>query len=614
VYNPTSQRRINRLHLKIPDEGDIHRAVVLLEDAFNVASLPGIPPNGLMLVRHFDLGFISHFSSSAAISQQIDARIRVMAGSAKRIDDEDLNGADVVWFEDALSPYLALAGLIARGRPPGAWYWQKAVPSWNPTTKPYRAILDLIQGAVETSGKAIAPALVLDRLVNLGREERLLGSMTQQHAEALFKLADIHPRDGPEKNAVSDPVVSLMSMGSVWQRALERWIARWGPRDNRSLWLMVSAIQCHNPAQIDGPHLVATARPSVAVIHRNGFRSMAFRKKASAPDRSGRSQNSVHPAGDSGSHGATINDRQQATEPNPSSEASAIAHFSKKRRFEKQPAVPEPYPMTKGPDPGAEPTVQLYDEAREQTAPNQLRKGKAAHDGRFASTHHAGFLFLVGVLSRLGIEEILRSQPQFADVNLPAHLLWALVEHLHLAVDDPVCSFLPGLPEVDGVEEFDFVAPQPWMSLLDHYPTNDADRVLRLSINDRKRKILSDNDTGVVLAVWGEQRPRGLDDWLRAHKIISDPIRPASDFDDIITAFLDILGIYLERRVNMDVRTLVNRQGVVATTKTHVDVLLVLKHADIRIRAAGLDIDPGWVPWLGRVVQYHYQEERIHHV
>ena len=43
--------------------------------------------------------------------------------------------------------------------------------------------------------------------------------------------------------------------------------------------------------------------------------------------------------------------------------------------------------------------------------------------------------------------------------------------------------------------------------------------------------------------------------------------------------------------------------GRVAFTDTHVDVLFDLGHADIRVRRAGLDIDPGWVPWLGRVVR-----------
>ena len=35
-------------------------------------------------------------------------------------------------------------------------------------------------------------------------------------------------------------------------------------------------------------------------------------------------------------------------------------------------------------------------------------------------------------------------------------------------------------------------------------------------------------------------------------------------------------------------------------------VLFDLTRVDIRIRRAGLDIDPGWVPWLARVVLFHY--------
>jgi hypothetical protein len=46
----------------------------------------------------------------------------------------------------------------------------------------------------------------------------------------------------------------------------------------------------------------------------------------------------------------------------------------------------------------------------------------------------------------------------------------------------------------------------------------------------------------------------------------------------------------------------------VVATRTHVDVLFPAAAADVRIRAAALDTNPGWVPWLGRVVQFHYLE------
>lgn len=44
----------------------------------------------------------------------------------------------------------------------------------------------------------------------------------------------------------------------------------------------------------------------------------------------------------------------------------------------------------------------------------------------------------------------------------------------------------------------------------------------------------------------------------------------------------------------------------VRLTRTHVDVHLEVDAPDMAVRLAGLDLDPGWVPWLGRVIAFHY--------
>lgn len=41
-------------------------------------------------------------------------------------------------------------------------------------------------------------------------------------------------------------------------------------------------------------------------------------------------------------------------------------------------------------------------------------------------------------------------------------------------------------------------------------------------------------------------------------------------------------------------------------TATHLDFDLMATTVDLALRLAGLDLDPGWVPWLGRVVRFHY--------
>lgn len=52
----------------------------------------------------------------------------------------------------------------------------------------------------------------------------------------------------------------------------------------------------------------------------------------------------------------------------------------------------------------------------------------------------------------------------------------------------------------------------------------------------------------------------------------------------------------------------VARPGRLRCNETHVDVFLSLSDVDLDIRMAGLDLDPGWVPALGRVVAIHYVE------
>jgi hypothetical protein len=46
--------------------------------------------------------------------------------------------------------------------------------------------------------------------------------------------------------------------------------------------------------------------------------------------------------------------------------------------------------------------------------------------------------------------------------------------------------------------------------------------------------------------------------------------------------------------------------GRLLANETHLDIDLLTQRVDIDMRRMGLDIDPGWVPWLGRIVTFHY--------
>jgi hypothetical protein len=66
---------------------------------------------------------------------------------------------------------------------------------------------------------------------------------------------------------------------------------------------------------------------------------------------------------------------------------------------------------------------------------------------------------------------------------------------------------------------------------------------------------------------------------------------------------------WCHRVARMHVAEIVARPGRVQVTPTSIDVVMPMSAVDVRIRRCGLDIDPGYLPWLGRVVHFHYHTE-----
>jgi hypothetical protein len=62
----------------------------------------------------------------------------------------------------------------------------------------------------------------------------------------------------------------------------------------------------------------------------------------------------------------------------------------------------------------------------------------------------------------------------------------------------------------------------------------------------------------------------------------------------------------LRRRLRLGIAELVRRPAWVSATRTHIDVVFALDQVDLRLRRAALDGDPGWLPWFGRIVAFHF--------
>jgi hypothetical protein len=63
---------------------------------------------------------------------------------------------------------------------------------------------------------------------------------------------------------------------------------------------------------------------------------------------------------------------------------------------------------------------------------------------------------------------------------------------------------------------------------------------------------------------------------------------------------------WLHRHARLGLVSLVRRPARLSLTSTHIDVRFPLAGADLRVRRAGLDLDPGWLPWFGRVLAFQF--------
>ncbi|MGB8908520.1 MAG: hypothetical protein WCC84_07195 [Candidatus Cybelea sp.] len=218
------------------------------------------------------------------------------------------------------------------------------------------------------------------------------------------------------------------------------------------------------------------------------------------------------------------------------------------------------YGATIGEDSVGERPPELDSQSVNDTPPDAEVRSESA--GEFASvqltargapTEAAGLFFLLNALRYLGIGRALESDPALADAGLAVRVLEHLAAHAQIDPTDPMLPWL-NLEIARSEEVYAVVHPSAdaWPKIFG--PSRHADP-----------------DCGYFVRAWSLAVRR----WCR-------------------------------RAGGLTVREVINRRGYVALSRTDIDVTLPLDGADVRIRRIGLDIDPGWLPWLGRVVRFHY--------
>jgi len=197
------------------------------------------------------------------------------------------------------------------------------------------------------------------------------------------------------------------------------------------------------------------------------------------------------------------------------------------------------------------------DEAHAHDVPGDtLVESAVAALGALLHTRAGGIGLLLNLLQRLGYGTWSEDEP------LATHATTHALLRLALAVpdEDPVWR---ALPDIDHE-----VAPLAGLNLETHLPVRAPHRLARAA-----RRL----STAVALCPQDAARR-----WIALARCA--------------------LG-----GTGLDLRALSLRAARLAITPTHLDIVFPLDAADLRVRRLGLDQNPGWIPWFGRIVSLHFE-------
>jgi hypothetical protein len=167
-------------------------------------------------------------------------------------------------------------------------------------------------------------------------------------------------------------------------------------------------------------------------------------------------------------------------------------------------------------------------------------------------TDYAGFYFLLNVLRHLDVEAALSANPELLTTHFVSRVLLRTAMTCGIGVDDPILQ-----PLVDDMSELPAKRP--------------ADPV-------------------VV--------PAMLAGFRRLH--------PSADISERL--WLYAVRRWCRRIAHVRAGDIVKRPGRIRQTPASIDVTMPMSAVELDIRRAGLDINPGYVLWFGRVVHFHYVE------
>ncbi len=586
-------RRVRKLQLCAPEEGLLRRGAILLEDALQTASFPGEQSDRLLLIRRLNVGPISSRSSSAHLSLAIERRLLQLGVEIVDAKSAAAAAATAVCFNDQQTALLGLALRLLRGPEPTEWFWPLAVPGFQPGQALPAALRGLLSATLRTPAGVGATAIFLKALQAQSVLDPLLAALRPQNGPAILQAC------GWNWPAIQvDPI----PLPPEWKPALNRWTSQWGLADDRSLWLAAAALAAEKPGRLAAPRELTAAALSLlqALNSRRPDATIAHAATALAEGRpSAKAETDHRPQNSAGADGLPPILAAEHTR-DPDRIAVTIVPGG---RAGSQAAS----------DHGAGPPPEAHFVGEQTTL--------------------AGLFFLLPLLARLGLPGFLELRPDLVELDLPQRILQRATGRLSPPQDDPALAALgpPPALALSQVDQVPFVAPSSWPAALCRPASPSRPWQVRRLAGDASARLLLDGSGQLVLALW-RRRPspavkrlvlpgeltlppppsiqaarRVLPPLPLRHLVYHrSPLPPSTDLDLLLDTWVTALRRRLRYDTGLSLGELVLRPGRLSVSPTSLEVMLDLRQVDLRIRRAGLDLDPGWLAWFGKVVRFRY--------
>lgn len=563
------RRDIRRMALSAGSRDAVRRALPEIGEAFRTASFPGLPRHGVVLVRRLDLGRIGLGDTRQALALRLDALSFALSPVACRAGVRPPPEAPALAWPDWVEAIAAARIALAQGV---ADWWVRAALEPGAAGGPTAAVVAaLARRAAE--GAPQAPARYVLRLLDLGAPALAaadLPAILQRWPDPAPAAAGpafpvrrptLAPQDrdapasAPVPPAAGERARALArALPPARRAALAPLLDRPDLPGEAALWAVRAAVILDRGA---------AALPELArIIDRKPVPALA-----PPPPRPRPSAGSPEPAALPAAKPAA----PPATAPLARTESTAEA-----------PAQADPAPA----------------------APPDLAPASAPSGGLAVATRAGGFAQIVNLLAAAGIEPMERAAQVSLNLRL-AHLFLA-----RAVPADALAALLPEPPEgaPDLPPRLPAFLPDPaalhlagFRLALRHIEATPGRRALVLA------------RAGLPVAVLDAAALARLRRVLPAGQLVPDrgaPLPRATLGAGLVPGLALLVQRLAVRLAGTGWRRTLRRRGWAEATATHLDLTLDLDEVRIAERRAGLDRNPGWVGWLGRVVTLHFEAFR----